>query len=77
MDCCYEASVGDDDFCTTVNPCGEDEGDCDSNNECQTNLYCQTAVNCPESLGFPSDVNCCTGSGCNSFKNFNEKKVYY
>ena len=64
VDCCYEASVGDDDFCTTANPCREDEGDCDSNDECQSNLYCQNGVNCPESLGFSSDVNCCTRSGC-------------
>ena len=65
MGCCYEASVGDDDFCTTVNPCGEDEGDCDSNNECQTNLICDIANNCPAYLGFTSDVNCCSNVfGC-------------
>ena len=65
MDCCYEASVGDDYFCTTVNPCGEDEGDCDSNNECQPDLICDTANSCPASLGFVSDVNCCF-RGCKS-----------
>ena len=65
MDCCYHPTVGDEHFCTTANPCGEDEGDCDSNNECQSNLYCHNGVSCPDSLGFSSDVNCCTRSaGC-------------
>ena len=59
MDCCYQASVGDDDFCTTANPCGEDEGDCDSSNECQSNLYCHNGVNCPDHLGFHSEFDCC------------------
>ena len=59
-DCCYGVFVGDDEFCTTdTNPCGVDEGDCDSNNECQTNLICDTANSCPAYLGFASDVNCC------------------
>ena len=64
VDCCFGTLVGDDDFCTSdANPCGENEGDCDSNNECQANLICDIANNCPASLGFASDVNCCT-SGC-------------
>ena len=58
-------AFGDEDFCTTDNPCGVNEGDCDSNNECQTNLFCDTANSCPASLGFASDVNCCF-SGCKS-----------
>ena len=58
VDCCYDAIVGDDDFCTTNNPCGVDEGDCDSNNECKTNLICDS---CPVSLGFASEVDCCLG----------------
>ena len=64
VDCCYEVSIGDDDFCTTdTNPCGVNEGDCDSNDECQTNLICDTANSCPEYLGFAPDVNCCS-LGC-------------
>ena len=63
FDCCYAPPVGDEDFCTTDNPCAVDEGDCDSSNECQTNLIC--ANNCPAYLGFMSDVNCCSDTyGC-------------
>ena len=58
VDCCYNATVGDEDFCTTDNPCGSNEGDCDSDNECQTKLICDTANSCPASLGFALDVNC-------------------
>ena len=61
FDCCYNATVGDEDFCTTDNPCGLNEGDCDSDNECEANLVCNTTTNsCPASLGFASDVNCCS-----------------
>ena len=64
VDCCYGVIVGDDNFCTSdANPCGVNEGDCDSNNECQANLICDIANNCPAYLGFASDVNCCA-SGC-------------
>ena len=67
FDCCYAPTVGDEDFCTTANPCGLDEGDCDSNNECQENLFCDPAISCPAYLGFASDVNCCfSRSGCKS-----------
>ena len=65
FDCCYAPSVGDENFCTTANPCAVDEGDCDSNNECQTNLFCDISISCPAYLGFESDVNCCSsGSAC-------------
>ena len=64
FDCCYNATVGDEDFCTTDNPCGLNEGDCDSDNECEANLVCNTTTNsCPASLGFGYDVNCCS-IGC-------------
>ena len=63
FDCCYIPTVGDENFCKSGIPCGEDEGDCDSSNECQTNLIC--ANNCPAYLGFNSDVNCCSDTyGC-------------
>ena len=62
-DCCYAAIVGDEDFCTTDEPCKINEGDCDSNNECQSNLICDTANTCPAYLGFASDANCCN-VGC-------------
>ena len=51
-------NVGNEDFCTTVTPCGEDEGDCDSYDECQDGLACGSN-NCPASLGFDSEVDCC------------------
>ena len=62
VDCCYNATGGDEHFCTIDNPCGVNEGDCDSNNECQTNLQCDTANSCPAYLGFATDVNCCCKS---------------
>ena len=62
-DCCTNnVVVGDEHFCTTDNPCGVAEGDCDFNNECQTNLICDTANSCPAYLGFNSGVNCCFGA---------------
>ena len=70
-DCCYqptigdEQTLGDEDFCTSGIPCGENEGDCDSNNECETNLICDTISSCPTHLEFADDMNCCSiGSGC-------------
>ena len=59
FDCCYHLTVGDEDFCTTVTPCGEDEGDCDVHNECVDGLACGSN-NCPASLGYGSEVECCT-----------------
>ena len=66
VDCCYFSIAGDDDFCTADNPCGIDEGDCDSNDECQTNLFCDKVNSCPAYLGFNSDVDCCFVGGCKS-----------
>ena len=51
-------SIGHEDFCTTSNPCADDQGDCDSNSECQSNLFCGYN-NCP-ALG--SEVDCCSAS---------------
>ena len=65
FDCCYIPIVGDENFCKSGIPCGEDEGDCDSSNECQADLFCDPEISCPAYLGFTSDVNCCSiGSGC-------------
>ena len=61
-DCCYVVVVGDDDFCTPENPCGADEGDCDSNEECQSELFCGSN-NCPDTLGTSSLINCCELQG--------------
>ena len=66
FDCCYNAIVGDEHFCTIEYPCGDGEGDCDFANECQTNLICDIANSCSDYLGFTSDVDCCSSSvsGC-------------
>ena len=58
FDCCYSPTLGHQHFCTTVNPCSEDEGDCDIHDECQNELVCGTN-NCPESAVFNSDIDCC------------------
>ena len=57
--CCYNAVLGDPEWCTKENPCAADEGDCDSDDECQTGLFCDTANDCSASLGFASGTNCC------------------
>ena len=66
-DCCYDSSqsvVGDEDFCTSINPCEQDQGDCDSHGDCQNGLACGSN-NCPGSLGFESGIDCCSdASGC-------------
>ena len=48
----------EDDFCTSQNPCGLDQGDCDTHDECQDDLSCGSN-NCPDSLGFHSEFDCC------------------
>ena len=56
--CCYQTKPGDENFCTTINPCGEDEGDCDSNEECQKGLECNIAK-CPSIFVNNSLIDCC------------------
>ena len=63
FDCCYAPTIGDEHFCTSEIPCGEDEGDCDSHAECQAGLACGSD-NCPASLGFDSEVDCCYPNSC-------------
>ena len=50
--------ANEDDFCTTENPCGADQGDCDTLDECQDVLFCGSN-NCPDYLGFHSEFDCC------------------
>ena len=54
--------IGDQDFCTSNEPCEVNEGDCDSNDECKSHLFCGSN-NCPASL-LPEiqDPDECTGS---------------
>ena len=61
VDCCYQPTVGDEHFCASGIPCGENEGDCDSHDECQDGLLCGSN-NCPVSLGFDSEVDCCSST---------------
>ena len=62
IDCCYDASIGAEDFCTTDEPCEVNEGVCDSNDECKNHLFCGTN-NCLGSLGFSSSIDCCVSKG--------------
>ena len=43
--------------CSSSNPCGANEGDCDSDNDCSGNLKCGFN-NCAGSQ-FPSAADCC------------------
>ena len=52
----YLKCENEDDFCTYENPCGIDEGDCDTHDECLFGLNCGSN-NCPDSLD--SDMDCC------------------
>ena len=59
IDCCLQPSFDFD--CTSEIPCGQNEGDCNSNDECQDGLFCGSN-NCPASLGFDSEIDCCVGN---------------
>ena len=50
--------ANEDDFCTSENPCGSDQGDCDTHIDCLEHLFCGSN-NCPVSLGFNSQFDCC------------------
>ena len=50
--------ANENDFCTSDDPCGTDEGDCDIHDDCQDGLFCGSN-NCPDSLGFHSEFDCC------------------
>ena len=58
VDCCYQPKLGEEHFCASGIPCGENEGDCDSNSECQSNHFCGSN-NCLDSLGFDAKIDCC------------------
>ena len=59
MDCCFDATNGEEGFCTTLNPCGIDEGNCYADDECQGDSTCDQNNDCPASLGFNSGIKCC------------------
>jgi len=60
VDCCQQ--IGNEHYCTAQEPCGVDQGDCDTDNECQGNLICGSN-NCPNSFGFENETDCCN-YGC-------------
>ena len=64
---------GDDDYCTPETPCGQDEGNCQTNDQCLEGYRCGYK-NCPSNLGFASDTNCCfdRAAYCNSFYAYDE-----
>ena len=64
VDCCTQPVLGDEHFCAYGNPCGEDEGDCDSNSECQSNQDCLN--NC-DNLDLDSEVDCQIGESIDDY----------
>ena len=65
VNCCYNATLVDENFCRSDNPCNENEGNGDSAAECQNGLICGSN-NCPVSLGFDNEIDCCETTNCNS-----------
>ena len=59
--------TNEDDFCTSANPCGLNQGDCDLHVECQSGFECGSS-NCPDSLEFEEDEDCCVAVSGNSRK---------
>ena len=54
----YIKCANENDFCSSQNPCGTNQGDCDTHDECQDGLVCGSN-NCPDSLGYHSEFDCC------------------
>jgi len=52
-----ELDPGDPDYCEVCGPCGDGEGDCDSDSECTTGLTCVADVG--EDYGWASEVDVC------------------
>ena len=51
--------LGEDVYCSALNPCNHNEGDCDFDTHCNgTNLNCYDN-GCPWELGFPTGTDCC------------------
>jgi len=63
--CCWDKCDGGDSCCTEEYPCGEDEGDCDSDSDCAGDLICGKD-NCPRGTTFEDGDDCCValGPGC-------------
>ena len=61
---CFTACNGGDACCSTMNKCGEDEGDCDNDSDCKDALKCGNE-NCSQKRGFQWDAtdDCCYRPG--------------
>ena len=60
---CSNGTIAGTSCCTSSNPCGEGEGDCDSDEDCKDGLKCGQGSghdnNCDNTLVFPADYDCC------------------
>ena len=54
----YIKCANENDFCSSQNPCGTNQGDCDTHDECQDGLVCGSN-NCPDSLELHAEFDCC------------------
>ena len=54
------ATLGEQCFCSTQNPCDINEGHCTADNQCMGDLMCGND-NCLPILGFANGTNCCYG----------------
>ena len=76
-DCCFAAikcggsQTDTASCCTSVSPCGINEGDCDDHFECQGELMCgiDNCINILSSDNFPSTHDCCFEARCNGNQN--------
>ena len=76
-DCCFAAikcggsQTDTASCCTSVSPCGINEGDCDDHFECQGELMCgiDNCINILPSDNFPSTHDCCFEARCNGNQN--------
>ena len=57
---------GGDSCCTEEYPCGENEGDCDSDSDCANDLICGKD-NCPRGTTFEDNDDCCEVLGIHKF----------
>ena len=57
-DCCSDKCDGGDSCCSEEYPCGEGEGDCDSDSECRDGFLCGSD-NCKKGSTFDDGDDCC------------------
>jgi len=60
-DCCQKGCSGGNSCCTSEQPCGLGEGDCDSDSECTGDLICHKGytVGCEKGPNWDSSDDCC------------------